>query len=204
MKGYAAAFSYETGAALDRLTFRGHESDSKSVGDTIESPNGTWFDGARRFFIERETVVNLDVRSGVLTQLETDSKLPAWGFTEVLESAWELVPYSFIIDWFLNVGNTIAAFTPDYGLRALASWTVATTSVVKTFRIAGSSADMPTATSTLDPLEHTNFVTGGELRDITITKERIPNPSRSLLPRVNLRLSTAKLLDLLVIAKNLR
>jgi hypothetical protein len=157
MKGYAAAFSYETGAALDRLTFRGHESDSKSVGDTIESPNGTWFDGARRFFIERETVVNLDVRSGVLTQLETDSKLPAWGFTEVLESAWELVPYSFIIDWFLNVGNTIAAFTPDYGLRALASWTVATTSVVKTFRIAGSSADMPTATSTLDPLEHTNL-----------------------------------------------
>jgi hypothetical protein len=35
---------------------------------------------------------------------------------------WELTPFSFIIDWFLNVGTTIAAWTPNAGVTQLASW----------------------------------------------------------------------------------
>lgn len=36
-----------------------------------------------------------------------------------LEVAWELLPYSFVIDWFLPVGNLLAAWTGTWGLTYL-------------------------------------------------------------------------------------
>jgi hypothetical protein len=203
LKQYSAAFTKETSEILSRLTFRGHENYVDSVSEVVEVPNGDFHGGDRSFFLELETTAECDVRAGVLTELETESKLPAWGLTDVLESAWELVPYSFIVDWFFNVGNTIAAFTPSYGLRPLASWSVVTTTVVQSAKMAGSRADLADETGTCKPLEHVNYLTGGEYHVINVVRERIPNPSRSLTPHVNVRLSGAKLIDLLVIAKNL-
>jgi len=39
------------------------------------------------------------------------------GLTNPALILWELVPYSFVVDWFLPVGNWISAFDADFGWR---------------------------------------------------------------------------------------
>lgn len=38
------------------------------------------------------------------------------GFVNPLTFAWELVPYSFVVDWFTNVGDFLSSFTDTVGL----------------------------------------------------------------------------------------
>lgn len=41
------------------------------------------------------------------------------GLTNPLEIAWELVPYSFVVDWFLPVGSWLSSLDADFGWRFL-------------------------------------------------------------------------------------
>lgn len=41
------------------------------------------------------------------------------GLTNPLEIVWELVPYSFVVDWFLPVGNWLSTMDADFGWRFL-------------------------------------------------------------------------------------
>lgn len=43
-----------------------------------------------------------------------------FGVTEVPLALWELVPFSFVVDWFVNVGDWITAMTPKLGVNILA------------------------------------------------------------------------------------
>jgi len=38
-------------------------------------------------------------------------------------TAWELIPFSFVVDWFVNFGDYIQALTPKLGIKGLSSWT---------------------------------------------------------------------------------
>lgn len=42
----------------------------------------------------------------------TDQVLDDSGFSDILGSAWELIPYSFVVDWFLPIGNWLSSFRP--------------------------------------------------------------------------------------------
>lgn len=66
----------------------------------------------------------VSARAGVL--YEPFVQVPNFGLRqgEVLPTAWELVPYSFIVDWAFNVGDYLRAITPKAGVRRLASWVV--------------------------------------------------------------------------------
>lgn len=37
-------------------------------------------------------------------------------------TAWELVPYSFVIDWFIPVGDALSRLTPRYSLQEESMW----------------------------------------------------------------------------------
>lgn len=56
---------------------------------------------------------------------EVSSELGAlvndFGVTDFPASAWELVPFSFVVDWFIPVGDWLAALTPKIGVNVLAS-----------------------------------------------------------------------------------
>jgi hypothetical protein len=39
------------------------------------------------------------------------------GLTNPLSTAWEILPLSFVIDWFIPIGNFLTALTPPMGLR---------------------------------------------------------------------------------------
>jgi hypothetical protein len=73
------------------------------------------------------------VRAGVLYEhtLASDN---AWGtrLSDIPSAAWELVPFSFVVDWFVNVGDYISALTPKAGVNTLGSWVVEKTKISTT------------------------------------------------------------------------
>lgn len=67
----------------------------------------------------------VNVRAGILysDMLEFD-RLRMWGVLphHVPRALWELLPYSFVVDWFANVGDYLSAITPYVGVQQLAQW----------------------------------------------------------------------------------
>jgi hypothetical protein len=49
-------------------------------------------------------------------------KLQQFGLTSLPTATWELVPYSFVVDWFVNVGEYITAHSPTYGVTSKKGW----------------------------------------------------------------------------------
>ncbi len=43
-------------------------------------------------------------------------QLSQWGLTNPLEVAWELVPFSFVVDWFTNLGSMIGSMSDLQGI----------------------------------------------------------------------------------------
>jgi hypothetical protein len=53
----------------------------------------------------------------------TDKHLSQIGVTNPLSLAWELVPYSFVIDWFIPVGDYLGSFDALVGVDSLSYYT---------------------------------------------------------------------------------
>lgn len=143
------------------------------------------------------------VRAGVLCALDVQN-LDRWGFTKPIDAAWDLIPLSFIADWFFNIGHTIASFTPEQGIKELASWCSVTKIVTREKRFV--TAKLPTVPVYYD--SHVcdtvrNNPSGGSVQLITETYERKINPERAILPTFKLKLDKWKLLDIGLILKQL-
>lgn len=171
-----------------RQTFRGYASDVFEISDTI--PYAGWNSYGT---IERIGRCETKVRAGVLTDVEV-SNMSVWGLGSVIDGAWELVPFSFIVDWFLNVGKTIAAWTPEMGVTKLSSWVVIETTALSRNRLV-SIANYPSSSCN----EDNSYYWSGEKSQVEVWKTRIPDPSRASWPSMNIRLDTLKLIDLALI-----
>lgn len=206
--GNIAAINHESGELNDRLTFRSFVLESENFEDvstvthqTVTNSVATW---KKLYELTKLADRKVEVRAGVLTELETLSKLPVWGFANPVEAVWELVPFSFIVDWFFTVGDTIAAWTPLYGLKQLASWVVTTDSVVRSSQITDSWTENTHLGNDERRINAHDFtIKGCGIGEILVTKTRIPDPSRYTFPTFNVRLDMFKLTDLLIIAKGI-
>lgn len=179
----------------DRLAFRGYATDSSVVSRNDHVCYENTYDKVVSAQISSCTVT---ARAGILANVENLSKLSIWGLERLPEAVWEIIPYSFIVDWFFNVGKTVSAFTPTGGLRVLASWVTVDTTKTQTSWITGSSAKWPTAN-----IAAKEFTVTGTLSDVEILHERIVNPTLSALPHFSMKMDAPKLLDLAIIAKQL-
>lgn len=90
------------------------------VGPVSGNTSGSFFTTQ----INREIKGRCTVRSGVLYE-HTFTTADRLGFSlhDIPSTAWELIPYSFVADWFANTGDLIRALTPMAGVRQLACWT---------------------------------------------------------------------------------
>lgn len=75
-----------------------------------------------------EQSLEREVRAGVVLELVLDSIFEI----DPLVTAWEVIPFSFIIDWFVNVGETITAFSPFASENLLGGWIKETETLTST------------------------------------------------------------------------
>lgn len=103
------------------------------------------------------------------------------------QTAWELVPFSFVVDWFFDVGSFIAAATPIPGVDILASG----------YSVHDSWNLVQESSASLKPgvVNHT-VVTNTVGRTETTEETYTRSPSGVLSPRLYPRLNTLKLVDI--------
>jgi hypothetical protein len=124
----------------------------------------------------------VDVSSGVLYELRDDSFFDAqrrrlgMRLSDLPATAWELVPLSFVVDRFVNVGEWLNAVTPKPGVTLLGSWTKTKTFIKNTSVIADASIYVGTSPAT------TYRAAGGSYTEEIQTTVRTANPSLPLSP----------------------
>lgn len=135
------------------------------------------------------------IRAGVLCDIRV-SNLSVWGMDKVVGTMWEVLPYSFIIDWFANVGKTMASWTPSLGVRKLASWVTVKTVVTMCNELV-SIDNLPPSRPYVDY----HYDWSGKTYQYEIWKTRNVDPIRRMMPQVIVNLDSLKLLDLALILK---
>lgn len=79
--------------------------------------------GAIDIDIHEEVERKYSVRSGILYEGSVDpAKQFGFHWTALPSAAWELTPWSFVADWFINVGDYLQAISPKIGVHVLAGW----------------------------------------------------------------------------------
>ena len=197
MLGFSKALS-EPLKEASRQTSRGYT----SYGDSITSSYVKTLEGTYHRLVlevERKSEIKVKVRAGVLDQIENESRAAKLGLYEIPASIWDLMPCSFVFDWFWNIGNTIQAWTPRMASRVLASWVCTEITQTQSTELSVVSC---TSKSVGDYYGSNDVaISNAKIQKDTILKTRIPNPQLSVLPTFNVRMDPAKLIDLGIILK---
>lgn len=107
-----------------RRTARGSSSasGSKATNTIMGAATG------QEFSYSTSTHTSVGVRAGVLYEHTRDPDTFGVAFHDIPVALWEAVRFSFVIDWFANIGPWIEAITPKFGVNVLTSWTTVHTS----------------------------------------------------------------------------
>jgi hypothetical protein len=146
--------------------------------------------------VTSEGSVKSRATSGLLieTRYDTPPAMEVYGSGEALLSAWELVPYSFVVDWFMNTADYVASWQPRLNISVLSGWTTVESTVCT------------------EKYAHTPW---SELSDVSVAadglrlscvyheRRRYADLPRPWIPYSNVRLSWIKGVDLLALAKNM-
>lgn len=100
------------------MVARGSASDSGSNSGSSSETGSFW-----KVTFDVNQTLQVDVRAGVLYEIVNSHNRYGFNFSDLPAAAWELVPFSFVVDWFTNVGQFIRGVTPKFGARELATWT---------------------------------------------------------------------------------
>lgn len=187
----------------DRRTYRG-----SAHGQTLKTQEFVWENsfsgqGAYEIDILSTTALSRQCRAGVLCQIEDLSKPYFYGVDKILETSWELVPWSFVFDWFLNIGDTIAAWSPNIGFRTLGAWS-SQYDVITCQVTAGSGRALAChlqQDATHVCLENTLECVGGSFAQMIVRKARTANPDRPILPHWRINLDISKLIDAMALIR---
>lgn len=147
--------------------------------------------------------LQVEVRAGVLFDIDlTDipTFLVVANPKALTETIYALARMSFVIDWFINVGNTIAAWSPSTGTNILSAWV----SIEETYHIEGSKGTYHRA-GMLFNAGRDKLESGAQhalpFYSKTVTKTRIPinRSDLAILPRVNINLDIDKILAMVLL-----
>lgn len=189
---YGIANSLQKNRGYERRTFRGSAVGSTSESDVV---NGVGIAGRVLHNCNRTNTLESSARAGVLCDVSIND-LTVFGVDQLFETAWELAPLSFIVDWFVNVGDWIAAHTPNAGVNQRASWV--TTKGVLTQTVSGGQAYW----SLLSSQEAVSLsMCSSSKTKVSTEIIRSVDPSISSFPAVDMRLDTFKLTDLGIILR---
>lgn len=127
------------------------------------------------------------VSSGVLYELldanfeDATARRMGLRLSDVPASIWELVPYSFVVDRFVDIGKWLNAIVPKPGVKILGSWTTTVDRQLNEHLLKEAKIYVATAPAT------SYLQAGGTYSEEIHNVSRIANPSLPLLPTVNYR-----------------
>jgi len=104
-----------------------------------------------------------DIRYGMRYQIDNHLKafLAQTGFTNPINLAWEVLPYSFVVDWFIPIGPYLESLSAWDGLVFLDGWRSQTTKLYTNWSVGYSGKQF-----VLDPTNHQMIgVTGNRTRE---------------------------------------
>lgn len=185
----------------DRITARGYkfEKGTKSEEESVELTFSS-FDGTTQTFRHEYTDRwDVEARAGALCKVQLDMNAFT-GIGLIGQTAFELIPYSFIIGWFLNVANFVAMWSPNPQAHVLGTWVTVTETLTRNGTVSWESQDSSLGNHRG---EISGYCTPGKYQILRKRITRIPNPSKPILPSWEVNLDPLKLLDLGLIAKNL-
>lgn len=194
MVSFLKAYTAETG--IIRKVYRSTISGSAEHTDELiglSILNGVAVD------VHRKYSMNYSARVGVLCEIRK-SRFDAFGVSKFPETVYELLPLSFIADWFANIGDTIAAHTPNVGVTQLASWVT-----VRSKSVAVNS----TANVRFPPGSYTQYnekscsVGATEWSHTVESTVRETSPPLRTLPQMDINLNVLKVVDLCAILRQL-
>jgi hypothetical protein len=116
-----------------RQTYRGKYNLFKN--DSVASVGGNW---STQFPILDNSSDEVIIRAGILmeeaVEISTSLGLDASGMLAV---PWEIVPFSFVADWFINVGDFLQSLQPYLTKHPLATWYTLTRTQTRIWKISG-------------------------------------------------------------------
>lgn len=160
-------------------------------------------DSDSRLLWGRDRVINnwaesleTTVRAGVLYDIDIDD-LPRLAIIadpkQIVETAYALARLSFVIDWFINVGNTLKAWSPSTGTNILAAFV----SIEETYTI-----DVQ-GSYYVEPLPNYSSSIRGERTGKKMVKRKYRYPidrsDLAILPRVYVNLDLDKIFALVLL-----
>ncbi len=132
------------------------------------------------------------VQAGVIVKTNpTFAGIDSVGARRVFSSAWELVPFSFVIDWFVNVGDKLAAVDSHLITQIVGSW-VSTRHKLEKFEYYYDGLITPGNPNWRVSGYYQNLAQLWDSCDHTI---REVNPSVSVLPEITLRVNPTRVAD---------
>jgi hypothetical protein len=109
-----------------RRTARGEAKFSSGTLTNVIPFGESYFQGQTTTYLKTD----VSVRAGVLYEHAASiSNRMGYELSQLPSTIYELVPYSFVLDWAVNLGDYIQAMEPKVDVKVLASWT--TTKVVE-------------------------------------------------------------------------
>lgn len=149
-----------------RHTTRQSGTISRSLNDTFVTTNTYW--SHAYFTVERQRTESLTVRA-----MSIDEAINDWSWNlgltskSLLTLPWELIPYSFVADWFVNAGSFIGALSQSLYPSSLGQCRVYQTVFSEYRRCAGTTSFSPGYLVIVEPAQ-------GWVRTDIIWKDRYP------------------------------
>lgn len=160
------------------------------------------------FFYETIVDVNhvskysVSAKAGVLCDAVVSALSPygMGGIQDIPNALWELIPFSFVLDWAANVGATISSHVPNGNINVRASWV----NVIGTWTVKSAVTNArSTQSSLLFNVENSSTVGPCEYGRQEIALERFVSPSIRTFPQFDVKLDMFKLADLSIILRGL-
>lgn len=117
---------------------------------------------------------------------------------DVLPAAWDLVPYSFLVDYFMNTASYFKSWSPRVGSKIVARWVKAETAVIDALQVGDWEVRNTNEPAWVTDSKGADF-DGGAYTYYNVYTHRYPDFDRPLMPRFDVRLSPAVVADIIAL-----